>query len=116
VVEPKLPAQDLHDLLHLVRDFIIGIGYEVINFQSWFYGVGLYQMCSHVARATLVDHPLRYFGPNHFIHFENHNEGSGYRVHLGTRNGWIMFIGVPMDFRNDGCIREAVNTFGDFHY
>jgi hypothetical protein len=27
-----------------------------------------------------------------------------------------MFIGVPLDFRNDGCIREAVNTFGDFQY
>jgi hypothetical protein len=115
-VEPEPPAQDLHDLLHLARDFIVNLGFEVINFQSWFYGVGLYQMRSPVARAALVDHPPRDFGPHHFIRFENHNEGPGYRVHQGAHNGWIMFIGVPLDFRNDGCIREAVNTFGDYHY
>jgi hypothetical protein len=32
VVEPEPPTQDLHDLLHLARDFIIGLGFEVINF------------------------------------------------------------------------------------
>jgi hypothetical protein len=116
VVEPEPPTQDLHDLLHLARDFIIGLGFEVINFQSWFYGVGLYQMRSPVTRSTLVDHPPRDFGPHHFIRFENHNEGQGYRVHQGARNGWTMFIGVPMNFRNDSCIREVVNTFGDYHY
>jgi hypothetical protein len=73
-------------------------------------------MRSPVARAALVDHPLRDFGPIHFIRFENHNEGPRYRVHQRSRNGWLMFVGVPMDFRNGSCIRETVNTFGDFHY
>jgi hypothetical protein len=73
-------------------------------------------MRSPVTRSALVDHPPRDFGPHHFIRFENHNGGQGYRVHQGARNGWTMFIGVPMNFRNDSCIREVVNTFGDYHY
>ncbi|KAM0844874.1 hypothetical protein ACQ4PT_056795 [Festuca glaucescens] len=116
VVELKLPAEDLPDLLHLARNYIVQLGFEVINSQSWFYGVGLYQLRSPVSLSALVDHPPRDFGPHHFIKFENHNEGPGYRVHQGACNGWLMIIGVPMDFRNDSCIREAVNTFGDFHY
>jgi hypothetical protein len=27
-----------------------------------------------------------------------------------------MFIGIPLNFRNTHCIKEAVNTFGEFHY
>jgi hypothetical protein len=27
-----------------------------------------------------------------------------------------MFIGIPMDFRNTEHIKDAVNTFGEFHY
>ncbi|KAM0867413.1 hypothetical protein ACQ4PT_042016 [Festuca glaucescens] len=95
VVELEPLAQDLHDLLHLARDCIIGLGYEVINFQSWFYGVGLYQMRSPVARAALFDHPLRGFRPNHFIRFENQNEGPGQPL-VGRFTGMRRSLTAPV--------------------
>jgi hypothetical protein len=97
VVELEPLAEDLPDLLHLARNFIVQLRFEVINSQSLFYGVGLYQLRSLVTRSALIDHPPRDFGPHQFIRFENHNEGPGYRVHQGMRNGWLMFIGVPMN-------------------
>jgi hypothetical protein len=103
-MEPEPPAEDLHHLLHLAHNFIIKSGFEVINFQSWFYGVGLFQLHSPVSRSALVSMPPSDFGPHHFIRFENHNECPGYRVHQWARNGWFMFVGMPMDFRNDQCI------------
>ena len=34
----------------------------------------------------------------------------------GSRNGWLMFLGIPLDYRNDHDIRNAVSTFGRYHY
>jgi hypothetical protein len=41
---------------------------------------------------------------------ENHRA-----VH-GFRRGWLMFLGIPPDYRNDLDIANAVSTFGRMHY
>ena len=45
-----------------------------------------------------------------------HNGGAGFRGAAGFRQGCLMFLGVPLDFRNTNDLRAAVNTFGEFHH
>jgi hypothetical protein len=54
------------------------------------------------------------FGNGRSLHFIKHDQGINFKAHHGAHNGWLMFIGIPMDFRNTETIRGAVNTFGEF--
>ncbi|KAK1668231.1 hypothetical protein QYE76_056390 [Lolium multiflorum] len=53
------------------------------------------------------------FGEIRFMHVgeapQNH------RAALGFRRGWLMFLGMHPDYRNDLDIANAVGTFGQYH-
>jgi hypothetical protein len=48
----------------------------------------------------LIGHGAWALHDNCTVHFIKHDEGVGFKSHHGARNGWLMFIGIPMDFRN----------------
>uniref|UniRef100_A0A8I6XWE7 DUF7597 domain-containing protein n=1 Tax=Hordeum vulgare subsp. vulgare TaxID=112509 RepID=A0A8I6XWE7_HORVV len=43
-------------------------------------------------------------------------QGLGFHGQEGFRQGCLMLLGVPLDFRNTEDLRAAVNTFGEFHH
>lgn len=43
-----------------------------------------------------------------------HDEGEGSWGAQGFRDGWLMFIGIPLDYRKTEFIAQAVSTFGKF--
>ena len=51
-----------------------------------------------------------------FVRFINHDDGQGYQALQGFRSGWLMFVGVPLVYRNEVNLSEVVGTFGHFHY
>ena len=74
-----------------------------------------------VIRSALVNHAPWPLGLDHngqeiFVRFINHDDGEGYRALQGHRTGWLMFLGVPLDYRNEEILSEVVGTFGQFHY
>ena len=103
-------------MINQVRDYLHGIEVDVVKQLPWFHGVGLFQLRNPVVAAALVGQgPVNFVGQS-ILRFIRHDHGINFRAHQGARNGWIMFIGIPMDYRNTECITEAVNTFGEFHY
>jgi hypothetical protein len=89
---------------------------EVVNSLPWFFGAGAFQVRNPVVRSALVAHMPWQIGGGATLHFVKHDEGVGFKSHHGARTGWLMFIGIPLDFHNTACIRDAMNTFGEFHY
>uniref|UniRef100_A0A8I7BD48 Uncharacterized protein n=1 Tax=Hordeum vulgare subsp. vulgare TaxID=112509 RepID=A0A8I7BD48_HORVV len=53
---------------------------------------------------------------NSVVCFLRHDQGVGFRGQEGFRQGCLMILGVPLDFRNTEDLRAAVNTFGEFHH
>jgi hypothetical protein len=51
-----------------------------------------------------------------FVHFINPDEApENSRSVQGYRKGWLMFLGIPPNYRNDYDIANAVSTFEKFH-
>jgi hypothetical protein len=100
----------------LVCNFLLDRGLEIVNSLPWFFGAGAFQFRNPLVSSSLITHEPWSFGNGSTLKFIRHNEGVGFRTHQGARSGWLMFIGVPMEFRNTESIAEAVNTFGEFHY
>ena len=74
-----------------------------------------------VISAALVSHPpwplvLDQHGNELFLRFIRHDDGEGFHALQGHRTGWLMFVGVPLDYRNEVNLAEVVGTFGQFHY
>src|SRR4051812_31333945 len=72
-----------------------------------------------MVRASFVGHAPFAMGVDEegaeiFVRFIPHNEGEGFRAFNGHRTGWIMLIGVPLDYRNTRYLSEVVGTFGQF--
>jgi hypothetical protein len=114
-VEPQQQSTN-HQLLGQVRDFLenqLRIGVE--DFQPFLFGIGLLQVRSAMARFALVNHEPFEFQPDVFVRFTNHEEGEYHRGEQGFRIGWLMLLGVPLDYRNDFDISNAIGTFGKFH-
>ncbi|KAE8793363.1 hypothetical protein D1007_32018 [Hordeum vulgare] len=53
---------------------------------------------------------------NSVVRFLRHDQGLGFRGQEGFRQGCLMILGVPLDFRNTEDLRAAVNTFGEFQH
>jgi hypothetical protein len=49
-----------------------------------------------------------------FVHADDAEQN--HRATLGFRKGWLMFLGIPPDYRNNLDIANAISTFGQFHY
>ncbi|KAE8810425.1 hypothetical protein D1007_12899 [Hordeum vulgare] len=101
--------QDVVDLLH-------NRGFHVRSAQPWIAGVGLFELRdageSFAAVQMIPQDPRN----DSFIRFMRHNEGAGFHSATGFRQDCLMFLGVPLDFRNTDDLRAAVNTFGEFHH
>lgn len=74
-----------------------------------------------VVRGSFTQHPpfplgLDEAGNELFVRFIPHHQGEGFRSIHGHQTGWLMFIGVPLDYRNTQCLADVVGTFGQFHY
>lgn len=91
IVEPVLPPEEVAMLCQQVLDFIADeLELPVISAQTWFQGVGLYQMQDPVIRTALVNHAPWPLGVNQhgeeiFVRFINHDAGEGFRAIQGHR-------------------------------
>ncbi|KAM0881896.1 hypothetical protein ACQ4PT_032653 [Festuca glaucescens] len=98
-----------------VRDFVQeNLGLDVMDCQPSLFGVGLLEMRSSATRQILVQHPLRQIDEGVFVRFVNHDESGNHRGVQGFRRGWLMFLGIHQDFRNDFDISNVVASFGKF--
>ena len=122
IVEPVPPAHLVGARRQQVLNFLVQTMHvPVLSAQTWFQGVGLFEMEDPVVRASFTSHPpfplgLDEDGQEFFVRFISHNQGEGFRALHGHRQGWLMFIGIPLDYRNTQCIADMVSTFGQFHY
>ena len=97
-----------------VVQFLQNRGILVRSAQSWFHGVGLFQVRDPSVRYTLVQHAPFPLGNDRFVRFMKHDEGENFKGTHGFRKGWLMFIGIPLDYRTTEYISLAVGTFGKF--
>jgi hypothetical protein len=88
----------------------------VVNHQPCLFGVGLFQLSGPNSINALVQHGPYQIGNNVFVRFVPENDLQNHRSVQGYRNGWLMFLGVPGDYRNDIVIANAVSTFGKYHF
>ena len=118
IVDPPPPPEDVAIRRQQVHAFITNqLELPVRSTQTWFQGVGLYEMQDPVICAALISHTpwplgLDQHGNELFLRFIRHDHGEGFRALQGHRTGWLMFIGVPLDYRNTQCLAEVVGTFG----
>jgi hypothetical protein len=74
-------------------------------------------MGSPNSRDALVQHAPFHLEHNFFVRFIRPDEAQeNFRAVQGFRRGWLMFLGIPPDYRNDYDIANAVSTFGKFHF
>jgi hypothetical protein len=88
----------------------------VVNSQACLFGVGLFQLRSPAAVAGLVQQPPFELDDNVFVRFVHHNDRPNHIATLGFRSGWIMILGVLLDYCNDYDISNVVAAFGKFHH
>ena len=101
----------------LVRKYIVDVQRRVVDdFQPALFGVGLYELRSPAARQALISNGPFEVQPDVFVRFVAHNNRENHRATQGFRTGWLMFLGVPLDYRNEYDISNAVVTFGTFHH
>ena len=122
IVEPIPPPELVGVRRQQVLDFLVQVMHvPVISAQTWFQGVGLFEMEDPVVRGSFTLHPpfplgVDDEGNEFFVRFIPHNQGEGFRAIHGQRTGWLMFIRIPLDYRNTQCIADMVGSFGQFHY
>ncbi|KAE8803383.1 hypothetical protein D1007_20733 [Hordeum vulgare] len=115
-VMPAPPANQVGQVRQDVVDLLQNRGFHVRSAQPWIAGVGLFELRDAGESFVVVQMVPQDPGDDSFIRFMRHNEGAGFRGAAGFRQGCLMFLGVPLGFRNTDDLRAAVNTFGEFHH
>ena len=117
IVEPAPLPEEVAIFRNMVSNFVVNdLGRAVLDAQPWIQGVGLFRFRSALARQALVDHPPFNLGNDRFVRFIPHDEGVNYRATQGFRRGWIMLLGVPLDYRRPRYLADVISTFGRFHH
>ena len=117
IVEPAPLPEEVLIYRNMVSDFVVNtLGRAVLDAQPWIQGVGLFRFNSPFAQQALVDHPLCALGNDKFVRFVPHDEGINYRAIQGFRRGWVMIVGIPLDYKRTQFISDAISTFGRFHH
>jgi hypothetical protein len=102
-----------------VRDMLLGpLNRNIVEIQPTLFGVGLFQMSGANAANALVQHgpyPLPPLHLNRSVRFIHADDAVNHRASQGFRNGWLMLLGIPPDYRNGLHIANAVSSFGKFH-
>ncbi|KAM0910334.1 hypothetical protein ACQ4PT_014228 [Festuca glaucescens] len=99
-----------------VHDFLVGpLQRNVVSAQGSLFGVGLFQMSSPNSVNALVQHG-QFQIQNRMLRFLHVGESpKNHRAAVGFRRGWLMFVGMHPDYRNNLDIANAVSTFGQYH-
>ena len=116
MVAEVMPAPEgpLGPVREEVVQFLQDSGIMVRSAQPWFHGVGLFQVRDPSVRYTLIHHAPFPLGNDRFFRFMKHDEGGNFEGTNGFRKGWLMFIGIPLDYRTAEYISQAVGTFEKF--
>jgi hypothetical protein len=116
MVDPPPPLATMALWREQVHNFLVGpLQRNVVTSQPSLFGVGLYQMSSPNSVNELVHHG-QYQIQNRLLRFVHVGEApQNHRAALGFLRGWLMFLGVHPDYRNDFDIAQAVATFGQYH-
>ena len=100
IVEPAPLPEEVPIFRNMVSDFVVNnLGRAILDAQPWIQGVGLFCFNSPFARQALVDHPPFDLGNYRFVRFVPHDEGINYRAIQDFRRGWVMIVGIPLDYR-----------------
>ena len=117
IVEPAPLPEEALIFRNMVSDFVVNnLGRAVLDAQPWIQGVGLFRFNSPFARQALVDHPPFDLGNDRFVRFVPHDEGINFRAIQAFHRGWVMIVGIPLDYRRTQYIADAISTFGRFHH
>jgi hypothetical protein len=100
-----------------VRNFVLhNLHIDVEEVKPSIFGLGFFRLRSPAARAALVAHVPYQLQNGVFVRFVNHDDRDNHRAVQGFRSGWLMFLAIPLDFRNEYDISNAIATFGRFHH
>jgi hypothetical protein len=112
-VVPRPQDADIDDILNQVHDHIEGnLHWNVVSFAESAVGLGLFHMENSAIRDLLIAQPVHNLGNGFVVNFVRHDEGENFRSTVYTRLSWLMFLNIPMDYRNEEFLREAVGKFG----
>jgi hypothetical protein len=114
---PPALAHQENDRREQVRLFITQqLQRAVDDVQPCLLGLGFYVLCSLAAWAALVDHGPFEIEPDVFVRFVNHDDRDNHRAMQGFRQGWLMLLRVPLDYRNEYDLANAISSFGKFQH
>ncbi|KAM0838927.1 hypothetical protein ACQ4PT_060651 [Festuca glaucescens] len=117
VVEPLQPPEQEEFWREQVRAFLEGpLNRHMIEYHPSLFGVGLFQLNGPNSKHALVQHGHYQLQANVFVRFIDPADAKNHRAAQGFCHGWLMFLGVPPDYRNDLDITNAVSTFGQYHF
>jgi hypothetical protein len=112
-----LPPLDEEHWRNQVWNFVVhNLHGAVDDFQPSLFGLGFLCLRSAVAQAALLDHGPFQLQDGVFVYFIPHDDRDNHRAMQGFCNGWLMFLGLPLDYRNEYDIASAVGTFGKYHH
>jgi hypothetical protein len=117
ILMPPPPADQEDAWREQVRLFIVQhLQHAVDDVQPCLLGLGFYRLRSAAARAAIVDHGPYELQHGVFVLFINHDDRDNHRVVQGFRQGWLMLLGVPLDYRNEYDIANVIASFGKYHH
>jgi hypothetical protein len=116
ILEPAPPQAEEGVWRDLVREFIQNHHHRaVVSSQATLFVLGLFQLRSTAAAAALLIQPPFEITHDIFVRFVPHNDRINHRSAHGFCIGWLMFLGIPLDYRNTFDIANVVATFGTYH-
>ncbi|KAM0894957.1 hypothetical protein ACQ4PT_024153 [Festuca glaucescens] len=115
-VDPPPQPQGEEFWREQVHNFLVGpLQRNVISSQPSLFGAGMFELSSPNSVNALVQHG-QYQIQNRTLRFLHVGDApQNHRAVLGFRRGWLMFLGVHLDYRNNLDIANAVSTFGQYH-
>ncbi|KAM0865930.1 hypothetical protein ACQ4PT_042941 [Festuca glaucescens] len=115
-VDPPPPPQGEAFWREQVHNFLVGpLQRNVISSQPSLFGAGLFELSSPNSVNALVQHG-QYQIQNRTLRFLHVGDApQNHRAALGFCRGWLMFLGVHPDYRNNLDIANVVSTFGQYH-
>uniref|UniRef100_A0A8I7B0V3 DUF7597 domain-containing protein n=1 Tax=Hordeum vulgare subsp. vulgare TaxID=112509 RepID=A0A8I7B0V3_HORVV len=115
-VHPAPPTDNLVQVRQEVAALLLHKRLHVRSAQPCIEGVGLFELRDAAESFPTVQMVPQEVAHNFVVCFLRHDQCVGFRGQEGFRQGCLMLLGVPLDFRNTEDLRAAVNTFGEFHH
>lgn len=113
LVEPQPPEGSIQDLIHQVVHIINHqYRFQVVRTIRFPLALCLVQLTSEVSRdALLAGDPMVLNNGDFNARIVCPDNLDNRRNYPFSREGWIMILGIPPDFRNESHIERVVNTF-----